>query len=86
MFEATDLNLRQKKIEWLIKALLSLVTLFLIVPALAILAVLIHRGSPMISVEFLFGDPTNGMTAGGIFPALVGTIWLVAVSLLVAIP
>ena len=86
MFEATDLNLRQKKIEWLIKALLSLVTLFLIVPALTILAVLIYRGSPMISVEFLFGDPTNGMTAGGIFPALAGTIWLVAVSLLVAIP
>ncbi|MED5558936.1 MAG: phosphate ABC transporter permease PstA [Acidobacteriota bacterium] len=86
MFEATDLNLRQKKIEWLIKALLSLVTLFLIVPALTILAVLIYRGGPMISVEFLFGDPTNGMTAGGIFPALAGTIWLVAVSLLVAIP
>ena len=86
MFEATDLHLRQKKIEWLIKALLSLVTLFLIVPALTILAVLIYRGSPMISVEFLFGDPTNGMTAGGIFPALAGTIWLVAVSLLVAIP
>ena len=86
MFEATGLNLRQKKIEWLIKALLSLVTLFLIVPALTILAVLIYRGGPMISVEFLFGDPTNGMTAGGIFPALAGTIWLVAVSLLVAIP
>ena len=31
-------------------------------------------------------DPTDGMTAGGIFPALVGTVWLVAVALLVSVP
>jgi phosphate transport system permease protein len=30
--------------------------------------------------------PTDGMTAGGILPALVGTIWLVGVALLVSVP
>jgi phosphate transport system permease protein len=40
----------------------------------------------MISLEFLFGNPTNGMTEGGIFPALLGTVWLVGVALLISVP
>ncbi|MBQ62569.1 MAG: phosphate ABC transporter, permease protein PstA [Gammaproteobacteria bacterium] len=31
-------------------------------------------------------SPTDGMTAGGIFPALLGTVWLVAVTLLISVP
>ena len=31
----------------------------------------------------VYRSPTNGMTAGGMFPALLGTVWLVAVALLV---
>jgi phosphate transport system permease protein len=30
--------------------------------------------------------PRNGMTEGGIFPALVGTLWLVSVALLASVP
>ena len=86
MFEATDLNLRQRKLERLGIALFLLMTLVLVVPVVVILAVLVQRGGPMLSVEFLFGYPTNGMTEGGIFPALVGTIWLVSVALLVSVP
>ncbi len=37
-------------------------------------------------MDFLFTEPTNGMTAGGIFPALVGTVWLVSVALLISVP
>jgi phosphate transport system permease protein len=40
----------------------------------------------MLSFDFLFTDPVNGMTEGGIFPALLGTIWLVAVALLISVP
>ena len=86
MFEATALNRRQKRIEGLVRALFLLMTILLVVPVLVILAVLLQRGGPMISVEFLFGEPTNGMTAGGIFPALVGTVWLVSVALLASVP
>jgi phosphate transport system permease protein len=53
---------------------------------LIILGVLVVRGGPIISFDFLFTEPTNGMTAGGIFPALIGTIWLVVVALLVSVP
>ena len=40
----------------------------------------------MISYEFLFSNPTNGMTEGGIFPALLGTVWLVGVALVISVP
>jgi phosphate transport system permease protein len=61
-------------------------TFVLILPVLIILGVLVVEGGPALSWDFLFSEPTNGMTAGGIFPALVGTIWLVTVALLASVP
>jgi phosphate transport system permease protein len=61
-------------------------TLTLIMPVMIILGTLIYKGGGIISVDFLFSFPTDGMTAGGIFPALFGTLWLVAVALLVSVP
>ncbi|MCG8361314.1 MAG: hypothetical protein MI920_37645, partial [Kiloniellales bacterium] len=86
MFAATDLNMQNRRREALVRILFMLMTLLLIVPVLLILGTLIWKGGPAISWEFLFADPIDGMTAGGIFPALVGTIWLVAGALLVSVP
>ncbi|MFW5740079.1 MAG: phosphate ABC transporter permease PstA [Myxococcota bacterium] len=68
------------------RLLLLLMTVLLIMPVLIILTVLVVRGGPVISFEFLFTEPTAGMTAGGILPALVGTIWLVVVALIASVP
>ncbi len=86
MFAATDLNIQNRRVEGLVRILFMIMTLLLIVPVLLILGTLIWKGGPAISWEFLFSDPIDGMTAGGIFPALVGTVWLVAVALLVSVP
>jgi len=86
MFAATELNVRNGRRQALVQILFMLMTAVLILPVLIILATLIHKGGPAISLEFLFSEPTNGMTAGGIFPALVGTVWLVAVALLISVP
>ena len=86
MFEATELNIRNRRIERGVGALFLGMTLMLIVPVVVILAVLIVRGGPMLSVDFLFTEPTDGMTAGGILPAFIGTIWLVVVALLASVP
>ena len=72
--------------EWLVKVLFFLMTLVLVLPVITILTVLVIKGSPAISWEFLTAMPRNGMTAGGILPALVGTIWLVGVALLASVP
>jgi phosphate transport system permease protein len=86
VFEATSLNHRNRQVERLFGILFFLMTAVLVVPVIIILTVLAVEGSPAISWEFLTGMPTHGMTAGGIFPALVGTLWLVGVALLVSVP
>ena len=58
----------------------------LILPVLIILTTLVVKGSSIISFEFLFSNSTNGMTEGGIFPALLGTMWLVGVALVISVP
>jgi len=86
MFAATPLNTRNHRLQWLFRALFGLMTLILVVPVGIIFSVLLVKGGPAISFEFLFSYPSDGMTAGGIWPALVGTMWLVAVSLIASVP
>ncbi len=86
MFEESALNARNKKVQSLYRTLFMVMSILLILPVLIILSTLIHKGGSIISIEFLFTDPVDGMTAGGIFPALVGTVWLVALALLVSVP
>ena len=86
MFEKTALNVRNERNQLLVWLAFLIMTGPLILPVLVILYVLAVKGGPMLSWEFLSGEPTQGMTAGGIFPALLGTIWLVAVALLASVP
>jgi phosphate transport system permease protein len=86
MFEISALNQRNKKVERLFRTLFLMMVLLLVLPVIVILATLIIKGGPIISFEFLFTSPTDGMTAGGILPALIGTVWLVSVALLVSVP
>jgi phosphate transport system permease protein len=86
MFEATDLNQHNRQVERLFRLLFLMMAVLLILPVITILGVLIYKGGPVLSIDFLFTEPTNGMTAGGIFPALVGTVWLVSVALLFSVP
>jgi phosphate transport system permease protein len=85
-FVTTALDERNRRIQGLFKSLFLIMTVILVVPVVIILAMLIYRGSPAISIEFLFTAPRNGMTEGGIFPALLGTIWIVAVALMASVP
>ena len=85
-FVASHLNHRNERVEKLYRLLFLVMTILLVVPVLLILGVLVYRGGPVVSTEFLFTEPTQGMTAGGILPALVGTIWLVTVALLASVP
>ncbi|MDX2129567.1 MAG: phosphate ABC transporter permease PstA [Chloroherpetonaceae bacterium] len=43
-------------------------------------------GIGKVTWEFLTMPPKNGMTAGGIFPAIVGTVYLVIIMTLVGVP
>lgn len=51
-----------------------------------ILAFIVVKGIGVISWEFISAMPSNGMTEGGIFPAIIGTLCLVLVSMVFAFP
>lgn len=86
MFAASQLNRRSYRAQGIAKAVFALMTVALVIPVLVIIGTLVYKGGPAISWEFLFSPPRNGMTEGGVFPALVGTIWLVVVALLASVP
>src|SRR5260221_5150864 len=58
----------------------------MILPLLLIVGYLLVRAMPALSLDFLLDPPRKGMTMGGIWPALVGTIYLVVISLATSTP
>jgi phosphate transport system permease protein len=60
--------------------------LLMIVPLLLIVGYLFLQALPVLSIDFLTSNPSRGMRAGGIWSPLLGTIYLVVISLLVAAP
>ena len=67
-------------------ALLSLAALTVVGFVLIILGYIIYNGYNAISIEFLTEMPSNMMTQGGIYPAIVGTLLLIIGSMSVALP
>jgi len=65
---------------------LLVATLVIVVPVILIVGLIIARGFGALSWEFLFTMPRDGMKAGGIFPAIVGTFILVVTSIAFALP
>ncbi|MBK0371086.1 phosphate ABC transporter permease PstA [Flavobacterium agrisoli] len=64
----------------------SLISYAIVALLVVILAFIVIKGMGVISWEFITEMPKNGMTEGGIFPAIVGTLCLVGVSMVFAFP
>lgn len=66
--------------------LLGLMALFVVLPIILIVTLIVVRGAGAISWEFLTTMPRDGMKAGGILPAIIGTLILTLGTALVSIP
>jgi phosphate transport system permease protein len=66
--------------------LLGLAALIVVLPILFVIGAIVARGIEAIDWEFLTAIPRDGMKAGGIFPAIVGTLLLTLGTALAAIP
>jgi len=75
--------LRTQKIAFF---LLFLATLLIIIPVGAVVVIIIQKGWPAITWQFLSDIPRHGMRAGGIFPAIIGTLYLVSGAIVFALP
>jgi phosphate transport system permease protein len=67
-------------------ALLGLLALVVVIPIVLVIGIIIVRGASAISWGFLTQMPRDGMKAGGILPAIVGTLVLTFGTAIVAIP
>lgn len=76
----------RQQTERLARAVISLVAVVVVVPIVGILVYIIVQGLPGLSWGFLTTAPTAGLTAGGIGPALVGTIILTLCTAIAAMP
>lgn len=66
--------------------LLTVVTFLTVIPIAAVVIYIIVQGAPAISWEFITGFPEDGMRAGGIWPAIVGTFYLTLGTAIFAVP
>jgi phosphate transport system permease protein len=74
---------KKQKIAFVIFRLLGL---FVVGILFWILGFIIYNGIGVVDWEFLTTAPTEGMTAGGIFPAIVGTLCLIVGSMIFSFP
>jgi phosphate transport system permease protein len=67
-------------------SLLTLMALMTVVPIIAVVVYILKQGSPAISWEFLSAVPRDGMRAGGILPAIIGTFYLTLGTAVFSVP
>jgi phosphate transport system permease protein len=67
-------------------AALILVSLVTIAPIVGLIIYIIIQGAGQISWQFLTQMPSNGMRAGGILPAIIGTFYLTLGTALFSVP
>jgi phosphate transport system permease protein len=65
---------------------ITLMALATVIPIVAVVIYIFLQGLPAISVEFLTEFPSDGMRAGGILPAIVGTIYLTVGTAIFSVP
>lgn len=76
----------KKKNEKIVETLIKLVGILSIMPVFFIIGYIIYKGIPAISWDFIMDMPKDGMRAGGIYPAIIGTLLLTLGTILVSVP
>ena len=85
-FARTPFVVRKERTEALARWTFFGMAAAMVLPLLGIILHLIIEAAPSLRLEFLLDVPRRGMTEGGIWPAFVGTLYLVGISLAIAAP
>jgi phosphate transport system permease protein len=86
MFAETPLIRKKQRRELIAKTFFGAMAAAMVIPLLLIVGYVVYKGAPAMTWEFLTENPRRGGTQGGIWPALVGTLYLIAISLAVSAP
>jgi phosphate transport system permease protein len=85
-FSRTAFGARKERAEKLAGVLFALMSAAMVLPLVAIVVYLVWLAWPSLGWEFIVDVPRRGMTEGGIWPAFIGTLYLVGGSLAVSAP
>jgi phosphate transport system permease protein len=67
-------------------SLMGLISSLTVIPIIIVVSYIIFMGAPAISAEFITRLPSDGMRAGGILPAIVGTLYLTFGTAIFSVP
>jgi phosphate transport system permease protein len=84
--DENKLNKKKKLKQRFAFITLGVMAYFVVAILLIILTFIVVRGISVVNWSFLTEMPKEGMTSGGIFPAIIGTLYLVFGSMLFAFP
>jgi phosphate transport system permease protein len=76
-------KLKKEKIFFAIFRLLAFTSLLIV---LTLIFYILSKGLKVISLNFIIDYPRNSFTEGGIFPAIVGSLYLVGLAIIFAVP
>lgn len=85
-FTKTAMTLHNERTQSFAKWGFFAMSITMIIPLVIIVAYLFWHAAPSLNWEFLTTMPKSGMREGGIWPAFLGTIYLVVISLVIAAP
>lgn len=86
MYSETKITRRKRRNQKIAFGVFTVLSYSIVAILLIILTFLIVKGVGVISWDFITEMPKEGMTEGGIYPAIIGTLILVAGSMLFAFP
>ena len=79
-------GVRKRRSQWIAFGVFKLLSYSIVLILFCILGFIIYKGIGVINWKFLTSPPSDGMTGGGIWPAIVGTFYLMIGSALFAFP
>lgn len=77
---------KRKIKEWIAFAVIRLSVAIIFIAIVIVLGFILVNGYKVINWTFLTKPPTDAMTKGGIFPAIVGTLYLTIGAIIIAFP
>ena len=78
--------MNRRTIDILVRWTMRTVTYFIVAAIAYIIADIVWKGLPALTWDFVTGPPRESGAAGGIFPVIVGTCYLMAGTIAVALP
>lgn len=85
-FTETPFVRKKMRVELALRIVFSLMAAVMIIPLALIVGYLVYKALPVLGLDFLIEFPRNNLKEGGLFPAIIGTFYLVIMSLLFSAP